>query len=104
MAEKYATTDFTVPEVEAEGAMAIESSIGNLRHEIASKCISLMQRARTIHVAGGGRGAFHLRLWENRINQIREAHAATFSMHELRQLKRQCHTVGLEMEEFAKGL
>lgn len=104
MAEKYTATDFMVPEVEAEGAVAIESSIGDLRNEITSKCISLLQRARAISAAGHGHGAFRLRFWENRISQIREAHAATFSMHELRQLRRQCQAVSLEMEEFAKGL
>jgi hypothetical protein len=104
MAERYATTDFMVPEVEAQGAVPIESSIGNLRGEIESKCALLLQRARAIIAAGHGHGAFRLRFWETRINQIMEAHTATFSMQELRHLKRQCQTISLEMEEFAKGL
>ncbi len=104
MAERYATTEFMVPEVEAQGAVPIESTIGNLRSDIAARCAVLLQRAKAISSAGQGHGAFRLRFWENRITQIREAHAATFSIQELRHLKRQCQTLSLEMEEFAKGL
>ncbi|MDD5340768.1 MAG: hypothetical protein PHV13_06035 [Candidatus ainarchaeum sp.] len=104
MAGKYATTDFMVPEVEAMGAVPIESTIGTLRNDIAARCTVLQQRAKAISSAGHGHGAFRLRFWENRITQIREAHAATFSIQELKHLKRQCQTLSLEMEEFAKGL
>jgi hypothetical protein len=102
MAEKYAAADFGIPEVQAEGAVAIESTIGNMRREIGKRCRALLRRARLISVAAGGHGAFRLRLWESRISQIREAHAATFSMHELRQLRSRCRMVGLQMEAFAR--
>jgi hypothetical protein len=104
MAERYAATDFMVQEVEACGAVPIESTIGNLHSDIASRCAVLLQRAEAISSAAHGHGAFHLRFWENRISQIKQAHTATFSIPELKHLRRQCQTLSLEMEEFAKGL
>jgi hypothetical protein len=103
MAQRYAT-GLTVPEVEAEGAVPIEGTISGLRSDIGGKCAALLQRARVINAAAHGHGAFRLRFWESRIASINEARAATFSIHELRQLRRQCQTLSLELEEFSKGL
>lgn len=103
MAQRYAT-GLTVPEVEAERAVPIEGTISGLRSEIGERCAALLQRARAINAAAHGHGAFRLRFWENRITQVKEAQAATFSIHELRQLRRQCQMLSAEMEEFSRGL
>lgn len=103
MAQRYAT-GLTVTEVEAEEAVPIEGTISGLRSEIGGMCAALLQRARVINTAAQGHGAFRLRFWENRITRIKEAYAATFSIHELRHLRRQCQTLSAEMEEFSKGL
>lgn len=104
MAEKYATNQLMVPEVDMQDAVPIETTIGNLRKDIETKCTALLQRARTINAATHGSGPFRLRFWENRIGQVRNAQMTTFSIQELRHLKRQCQTISHEMEEFSKGL
>lgn len=101
MATRYAE-QLVVPEV--QHVVPIETIIDNLRKEIDSNCTTLVQRARMIYAATEGTGPFRLRFWEMRINQIRDAERRTYSIQELRHLKRQCHTLSQDMEQFSRGL
>jgi len=101
MAGRYAN-QILVPDV--EHAVPIETVIDNLRRDIEGDCTALLRRARTISAATHGNGPFRLKFWETRINQLREARAKTFSIQELKGLRRQCQVLSQEMEQFTKGL
>ena len=91
MAGKYDMTDFTDE--------PIEVIIGNLRKGIASDCHHLLESARK---ANSERRSFNLKAWEGKITSIREAELATYSLHELNALKRQCHILSVQLSDFMR--
>lgn len=101
MAGRYAD-QLVIPEV--QHVVPIETVICNLRRDIDSNCAALLQRARVINTATHGTGPFRLRFWEMRIAQIRQTERGTFSIQELRHLRRQCQVLSHDMEQFSKGL
>jgi len=93
---------FAVPD--AEGAMSLDVAIEDLRKDIEFSCSLILQRARAINSTTHGNGPFRLQFWEERINRIRRSQRETFSVRELRQLRRECDTIAQDMEQFSKGL
>ncbi len=91
MAGKYDLADFTDE--------PIEVIIGNLRKGIASDCHRLLENARMVSEK---RECFNLKAWEGRISNIREAELATYSLHELNALKRQCHVLSVQLSNFSR--
>ena len=78
----------------------IEVVITDLRDGIASDCAELLARARKANMAH--RGGFNLKRWESRISLIREAEVATYSIDELRSLKKECNAMSAQLDAFAR--
>ena len=91
MAGKYDMTDFTDE--------PIEVIIGNLRKGIASDCQYLLASARRVNAE---RRCFNLKAWEGRITRIREAELATFSLHDLNALKKECRLMSAQLANFTR--
>jgi hypothetical protein len=92
MGENYSGR-FSVPDV--PGTEPIESIVARLRRDIAAECSGLLRRAKT---AGASRsGTYRARVWESRISRIIESNATTFSIGELRRLKRECTMLSQEL-------
>jgi hypothetical protein len=89
---KYDITDFT--------DAPIEVLIGNLRKDIASDCSALLAKARRANAEH--RGNFNLKHWEARVDRVREAQVATFSLEELRSLKRECQAMSGQLDAFIR--
>lgn len=89
---------FSVPD--AGDAEPIESIVARLRKGISSECSGLLRRAKIAGAAARSVGSFRIRLWESRISRIMEANAGTFSIYELRRLRRDCQDLSLEICRF----
>jgi hypothetical protein len=89
---------FSVPDV--GDAEPIETIVARLRKGITSECSGLLRRTRKANAAAPSVGSFRIRLWESRINRIIEANAGTFSIDELRRLRRDCQDLSLEIGRF----
>jgi hypothetical protein len=92
--------DFLVPEVQV-GDEPIEALIKKLQAEIASDCTKLLVHARKLNAGMHGNG-FNLRLWETKINKVSEAQRATYSIEELKGLRRECHSLSKQLDGFGK--
>ncbi|MEW6035407.1 MAG: hypothetical protein AB1529_02230 [Candidatus Micrarchaeota archaeon] len=95
MGENYSGR-FAIPDV--PGTEPIESIVARLRRDIASDCSGLLRRAKTARVSQAG--SYRARVWESRICRIIEANATTFSILELRRLKRECTVLSQELRGF----
>ena len=89
---------FSVPDV--EDAEPIETIVARLRRGISSECSGLLRRTRNAGAAARNVGSFRIRQWETRINRIIEANAGTFSIDDLRRLRRDCQDLSMEMGRF----
>ncbi|MFH1521278.1 MAG: hypothetical protein ABID61_06545 [Candidatus Micrarchaeota archaeon] len=86
---------FAVPD--AQDAVVLDSMIDNLRKKIDFDCLILLQQARRINTV---KTKFNMKIWESRINYVREAQRNTFNVSELKKLKEQCHTLSEQLSQF----
>ena len=94
-------TNIAVPDV--KDAVPVDDLINSLKRDIESDCRLLIQRAQVIEGAVRG-GGFRYRFWESRINEIRKAQIATYSIDELKELRQKCAAISQELEEFSTRL
>ncbi len=86
MPGKYDITDFS--------DAPIEVLIGNLRKGIESDCSRLLSMARQASASSRG---FNLKGWESKISRIREAESATYSIDELKALRKDCNAMSTKL-------
>jgi len=85
---------FSIPD--AEGLEPIENIVARMRKDISSECADLLRRAKK----SGSAGALRARTFETRINRIIEAQAATYSIEELKKLRKDCTVLSSELGRF----
>lgn len=91
---------FTIPEV--RDAEPIVGMVARLRKDIVSECAELLRRARKANADSRGAASYRVRRWEGRINRILEANATTFSIGELRRLRKECTALSDELGRLGK--
>ncbi len=89
---------YCVPEV--QGIEPIEEMVARLRKDISSECSGLLRKTRTASLVSAASGPRRAKLWEGRINGIIEANASTYSIEELRRLRRECSAIREEISRF----
>jgi hypothetical protein len=87
---------FAIPEV--PDAVMLEDRIAALRKEINGDCSELLRQAQAI--SRRGMGNFSMKLWESRVSLIMEHCAGTFSIDELKALRKECRGLLLELRRF----
>ena len=87
-----------VPDV--QNTVPIEWMVASLRKDISSECSGLLRRTRSTSLARATSAPRRIRLWERRISNIIGANASTYSIEELRRLRRECRALSEEMGRF----
>ncbi len=87
---------FSIPD--AQGAEPIEDQVARMRKDISSECAGLLRRTRESGASRGNAGEYRLKLWESRINRIIEVQAGTFSIEELKSLRKDCDALSKEIQ------
>jgi len=89
---------YSMPDV--QGIEPIDTMLARLRKDISSECSGLLRKTRMTSLVSVESGSRRAKLWEGRINGIIEANASTYSIEELRRLRRECSAIRKEMSRF----
>lgn len=88
---------------DADDSVPLDDLRQNLKKDIETECELILQRVRIINSAAVCRD-FHVKFWENKVDEIRKAHLVSYDIEELKELRGQSITISQELEEFSKKL